>query len=133
MRIRYWSSDVCSSGVGFSAFCTVAANVATLGPVGQEVLDAFELGAKNRFFDRRLSVNTALFYYRYEGKQAGLSVYDGFVASYNSTKAGDARLYGIEAELELQASERRDFHVSGLLFDPGSPATDAITKIGKPH
>src|SRR3546814_4303102 len=43
---------------GFSAFDTLAANVATLGPVGQEVLDAFELGAKNRFFDRRLSVNT---------------------------------------------------------------------------
>src|SRR3546814_13947017 len=61
---------------GFSAFGTLAANVATLGPVGQEVLDAFELGAKNRFFDRRLSVNTALFYYQYEGKQAGLSVYE---------------------------------------------------------
>src|SRR3546814_13971228 len=66
---------------GFSAFGTLAANVATLGPVGQEVLDAFELGAKNRFFDRRLSVNTALFYYQYEGKQAGRSVYDGFVAT----------------------------------------------------
>src|SRR3546814_8672169 len=69
MRISDWSSDVCSSDL----FGTLAANVATLGPVSQEVLDAFELGAKNRFFDRRLSVNTALFYYQYEGKQAGLS------------------------------------------------------------
>src|SRR3546814_13130306 len=81
------------------------------------MLDAFELGSKNRFFDRRLSVNTALFYYQYEGKQAGLSVYDGFVASYNYTNVGEARLYGIETEIAFQPSERWDFRLSGSLID----------------
>src|SRR3546814_17706201 len=60
---------------GFSAFGTLAANVATLGPVGKEVLYAFDIGVKNRFFDRQLSVNTALFSYQFEVKQAGMEVY----------------------------------------------------------
>src|SRR3546814_11182175 len=88
------------------------------------MLDAFELGSKNRFFDRRLSVNTALFYYQYEGKQAGLSVYDGFVASYNYTNVGEARLYGIATEIAFQPSERWDFRLAGALID--TETTDCV-------
>src|SRR3546814_11065661 len=72
---------------GFSAFGTLAANVATPGPGGQEVLDAFELGAKTRVFDRRLSVNPALFYYLYDSQPAAPSRDSGFVAFFQHTKA----------------------------------------------
>src|SRR3546814_411354 len=73
------------------------------------------------------SVNTALFYYQYEGKQAGLSVYDGFVASYNYTNVGEARLYGIETEIAFQPSERWDFRLSGSLIDTEITDSDVIT------
>lgn len=42
---------------------------AQLKPVVQEELNAYEVGAKLTFFDRRLQLNTALFHYDYKNKQ----------------------------------------------------------------
>ena len=112
---------------GFSVANTLERNVDALGPVGQEVLDAFELGAKMRLFDRKLSINTALFYYQYDGKQAGLSTYDGFTAFFNYINVGEARLYGIETEISFQPTPRWDFRFSGALIDTKITDSDVET------
>jgi len=39
-----------------------------------ESLDAYELGAKRQWFDRKLTTNLSLFYYNYDGMQIPLSV-----------------------------------------------------------
>jgi len=41
---------------------------------GPETLDAFEIGGKRQWFDRKLTTNLALFYYDYKGMQIPLSV-----------------------------------------------------------
>src|SRR3546814_1887031 len=83
MRISDWSSD----GVLFRT-----------GPVGQEVLDSFEIGGKHELLDRTLRVGGAAFLYLYQGKQQSVA---GFDASTLSTlgqfiNSGDARMYGAE-------------------------------------
>jgi iron complex outermembrane receptor protein len=112
---------------GFSAANSLTANIAILGPVGQEVLDSFEFGAKHRFFDRRLSINTALFYYLYKGKQTGLTVWNGFTPSFNYINAGQARLYGIETEISFQPSASWDFRFSGSLIKTKITDSDVVT------
>src|SRR3546814_14115073 len=74
---------------------TLEANVATTGPVGQEVLDSFEIGGKHELLDRTLRVSGAAFLYLYQGKQQSVT---GFDASTLSTlgqfiNSGDARMY----------------------------------------
>src|SRR3546814_7660415 len=92
MRISDWSSDVCSSDLlwyasysrgaksgGFNATwnpTTLEANVATTGPVGQEVLDSFEIGGKHELLDRTLRVSGAAFLYLYQGKQQSVTGFD---------------------------------------------------------
>jgi iron complex outermembrane receptor protein len=39
-----------------------------------ETLDAYEIGAKRQWFDRKLTTNISLFYYNYDGMQIPLSV-----------------------------------------------------------
>ncbi|MGO4610745.1 TonB-dependent receptor, partial [Variovorax sp. 2RAF20] len=40
-----------------------------LGPYDDETVDAFEVGAKSEFLDRRLRLNAAAFYYDYQDLQ----------------------------------------------------------------
>jgi outer membrane receptor protein involved in Fe transport len=58
-----------------------------------ESLDAFEIGAKNDLFGRRVQANLAAFYYNYKDLQLGQRV-----AGTAITSNGDARVWGIEGE-----------------------------------
>jgi outer membrane receptor protein involved in Fe transport len=58
-----------------------------------ESLDAFEIGAKNNLFNRRVQANLAAFYYNYKDLQLGQRV-----AGTAITSNGDARVWGLEGE-----------------------------------
>jgi outer membrane receptor protein involved in Fe transport len=66
-----------SRGFKSGSFPIVAASTnAQYVPVVEEKLDAYELGGKTAFFDRRLNVDSAVFYYGYRNKQLYGVIYD---------------------------------------------------------
>ena len=58
-----------------------------------ESLDAFEIGAKNDLFGRKVQANFAAFYYNYKDLQLGQRV-----AGTAITSNGDAKVWGLEGE-----------------------------------
>jgi iron complex outermembrane receptor protein len=71
-------------------------------PYRDEKVDAFELGMKSVWFDRRLRANFSAFYYDYQDLQVYTLVLDGVRTIQSFTNASNAEIYG--AELELTAS-----------------------------
>jgi iron complex outermembrane recepter protein len=70
-------------------------------PVKPEQLDAYEVGLKSEFLDRRVRLNLAGFYYKYKAIQ---------VTSYQGPKqillnAAQAKIYGLDADFEIAATE----------------------------
>jgi outer membrane receptor protein involved in Fe transport len=51
-------------------------------PFDQERLTSYEVGTKNRFFDKRLQLNGALFYYDYAGYQEAVNIGQGPIPDY---------------------------------------------------
>lgn len=86
---------------------------ATAGFVDPETVDAFELGIKSQWFDRRLRFNAAAFYYRYKDKQETL--FDTGTATLSNA---DARVKGMEVELTAVP-------VQGLTLNAGLSLLDA--------
>jgi len=79
-----------------------------------ETVDAFEIGAKTQLFDRRVTFNTAAFYYTYKNQQF-ISV-DPATAAQNLINADKSRIYGAEIELNVRAHDMLDLHAGlGLL------------------
>ncbi|MCP3731413.1 TonB-dependent receptor [Sphingomonas sp. MG17] len=116
-----------AKSVSYSVFYssgTAASNALQTGPVGQEHIDAFEIGSKNRFLDRTLSLNLAGFYYIFDGKQELLAVAQttqtpsGPVTTTSTRflNVGQVEIYGAELEFNYKPSERWDFGVSGGLL-----------------
>jgi outer membrane receptor protein involved in Fe transport len=79
----------------------------TLAPYSPEKLDAYEAGLKTQFFDRRVTLNTAGFYYDYSNIQVSRFI-NGSPQVYNG---GAAQLYGLDTDLTTRITER--FSVSG--------------------
>lgn len=100
---------------GFNPNSSPAANSQAMGPVGQETLDAFELGAKWRFLNGRLTVNSAAFFYNFDGKQATLTQFNPSTSSTfsNYINVGTAQMYGAETEINFRPTQRWDFTLSG--------------------
>jgi len=99
---------------GFATSNTIATNAEIAGPSGEETLDALEVGAKNRFFDRKLSINSDVYFYNYEGKQEELITFDpstGLVA-YNYVNVGVVQAWGVETEIAYQPDEHWDFNLA---------------------
>jgi iron complex outermembrane receptor protein len=74
----------------------------TLAPYSPEKLDAYEAGLKTQFMDRRLTLNTAGFYYNYNNVQVSRFI-NGSPQVYNG---GAAKLYGLDADLTTRITER---------------------------
>ncbi len=78
-------------------------------PFNPEKLNSLEAGAKSDFFDRKLRLNTAVFYSKYKDLQLGLQLCPtapcGKIAN-----AGDATIKGVEIEAVLRP-------VAGLSID----------------
>ncbi|ATE66559.1 TonB-dependent receptor [Rhizorhabdus dicambivorans] len=120
----YGSYSRGAKSVGYSVFYvagSLAENAAKTGPVGQEHVNAFEIGSKNRLFDRTLSLNLAAFYYLFNGKQelltvAGNQAGGGIAVLTQFINVGRAEMYGAEVELDYKPNERWDFNFSGGLL-----------------
>lgn len=72
-----------------------------------EKLDAYEAGLKTQLFDRKLRLNFAAFYYKYQN----LQVLQLINAAATITNGARAELYGLDVDFETQLT--REFRVSG--------------------
>jgi iron complex outermembrane recepter protein len=117
---------------GFSPTNTLAQNMALVGPVGQETLDSYEIGAKNRFFGRKLGINTAAFYYDFRNKQEQIFLFSPATQTLlqNYLNAGDAEVYGIETEIDFRPSSRWNFNFNGSLLRGKITKSDKIVADG---
>jgi iron complex outermembrane receptor protein len=82
---------------GFDASATTNEGLRT--PFNPETVINYELGAKLTGFDRRISLNTAIFLADYTNLQRTAFDSNPSVNSYRTTNAGKARVKGIEAEV----------------------------------
>lgn len=69
-------------------------------PYGQQTLTSFEIGTKNQFFGRRLTLNAAAYYNKYTGYEvsANVNAGSGTAQPNNVTMQSPARMKGFEAE-----------------------------------
>jgi len=68
--------------------------------VDSETVDSFEIGAKTALMDRKLYLDGALFFYKYDNFQTIEQVGTTFIA----TNAGKAESYGLEAQVRYEPS-----------------------------
>ena len=73
-----------------------------LGPYRDETVNAYEMGAKSEFLDRRLRVNVSAFYYDYKDLQVYTVIQRNGLPVQLFTNASKARVYGGEAEVEAR-------------------------------
>jgi len=71
-----------------------------INPYDADTLDNYEIGWKTRWFDRKLTLNGAFYYETWNKLQYALAPV-GSVGVTNIYNAGDARVYGVEADFNL--------------------------------
>jgi iron complex outermembrane receptor protein len=81
-----------------------------IGPYRDETVDAYEVGAKTEWFDRKLTADLAAFYYDYQDLQVYTLVKRPPIDAQVFTNASAARIYG--AEFELSAHPVRGLDLS---------------------
>ena len=85
-----------------------------LGVAKAEEVTSYEAGAKTQFWDRRITLNVAGFYYTYKNQQF-INV-NPATAAQQLLNIPKSTLYGGEAELTVRASDRFTLHAGmGLL------------------
>jgi iron complex outermembrane receptor protein len=67
-------------------------------PIDEEISDAFEIGMKSQFWDRRIQVNTAIYQATYDGFQANNFILLNGTTITNLTNAGTVRTKGFEVD-----------------------------------
>ncbi|RZF59150.1 TonB-dependent receptor [Sphingomonas populi] len=93
-----------------------------------ERLDAYEVGLKTQFFDRKLTFNTSAFYYDFQNIQFQ-KVTNGTVFTINGPTA---KLYGLEAELVARVTPRLTLNANGGYLHtrigdfPGAPNVNRL-------
>ncbi len=100
-------------------------------PIDEELSDAFEIGLKSQFWDRRAQLNLAAFTVQYDGFQANNFVLLNNAVVSNLTNAGTVQSTGFEADFILAPIDGLTFRASAayadakvLEFNP-NPATNA--------
>ena len=101
-----WSDDnmlyfLFAQGTKPGGFNNATAIEAGVPSYDEEDVDSFEIGSKNVFDGGRLVANFAVFYNELEGYQLTQNVRsaDGVNTTSATVNAGDAEIYGLEAEL----------------------------------
>jgi len=106
---------------GYKAGGLNLSNINTLGAlavspvVGPETIDAYELGLKSAWFDRRLTANLALFWTEDDNYQTTQLNLVNNVSSL--TNAGKARSRGVEADLQAQPFDGLNLYASATYND----------------
>jgi len=108
-------------------------NAPQRGPVGSEKIKNYEIGFKSQFLDRRLTLNTALFYYKYKGIQALIGTIDPLTGASTSLyiNGGDPRTYGAELELNARVTDRLEVRLGGGYLDTKVIADPLFTADGR--
>lgn len=89
-----------------------------VNPYDADTLTNYEFGFKTSWFDRKLRLNGAVFYEKWNQLQFGLSPV-GSAGVTNIYNAGDARVYGAEMDFNLR--------LGGLTFSGSGTYIDAKT------
>lgn len=100
-----------SRGFKAGVFNTVSLNT---NPVEPEKIDAYELGLKSEWFDRRVRFNAAAYYYDYSNLQVTQYV-NGFYILNNAAKA---EIKGLDVELTARPWADLQLQLSGTFLDP---------------
>lgn len=79
-----------------------------------ETIDAFEVGLKSQWFDRKLTLNLAGYYYKYDNLQ--VPVVDPATNTQVSINAAKATISGLEAELSFRPDDRLTLNGSFATF-----------------
>ena len=88
-------------------------NLQLLPQYAPEAIDAYEVGLKTKFADRRATFNLAAFYYDYSGLQLTTNIPPATTVVRNA----DARVYGIEGEFTFQPIANIRLNASGSLLN----------------
>jgi len=96
---------------GFNAG-TIGAPPPSAVPFKAERLYATEVGIKSQYFDNRLRINGAAFYYDYKNYQS-----QALVGLASVTTNVDGRVYGIDAEMVAKPTDKLTVSLSGGLLD----------------
>jgi len=101
----------------FNGAAVLSAEFASIEPIEPESTDSFEAGVKSFWWDRRLMINGALFYTRYNDQQVfQLSTSRGALPTPELINANDSVTYGLELETRLHPWEWLEiFNAFGLL------------------
>ena len=89
----------------------VAGGTDNTGPIAPDRSNAFELGFKSKLFDRKLTLNAAIYRQVLENFQANSFVTQGVQTFVTLTNAGRVRAQGFEMDFSLRAIE--GFTLSG--------------------
>ena len=101
-------------GIGCPAATALPAASLTYQP---ETVRAYEAGVKTRFWDRRASLNVAVFHYDYRNLQLSNEVVVGGRPRYETTNAGAASIRGLEADGQVLATSADRFTYALTLLD----------------
>ncbi|RYD82383.1 MAG: TonB-dependent receptor [Verrucomicrobiaceae bacterium] len=119
---------------GFKSGGWNTARVANLrGPVGSEQIDNFELGFKGSLANGSVSLNAALFHYKYKGMQALIGANDPITGTTQTLyiNAGDPRAYGAEAELSARPIDNLELRMGAGWLDTKVRADPNFTADGR--
>jgi len=87
---------------GFNSTVAIEAGLPTFD---EEEVDSFEIGSKNVFAGGRVVANFAAFYNDVQGYQLTQNVQSGQNTTSATVNAGDADIYGLEAEIMAQLTD----------------------------
>ncbi len=93
-----------------------------------ETAEGGELGAKTQFFDRALTVNTALFYYVFEDLQ--VQNFDGTTVQFFTSNAGEVTTRGVDVTFNWQTPEPGLVFSGSLLYNDAE-FTDTFIGLGE--
>lgn len=94
-----------STGFQSGGFNNSADSVTGGASFDPQEVTAYEIGSKNQFFDRRLTVNVAAYYNDFESLLAQEFVDVGATTLAISTNAGEARAFGVELEADWRVDD----------------------------
>ena len=97
-----------------------------LQPFGSEKLYAYEVGLKTEFLNRLVQFNAAAFYYDYRDLQVFVFDLTGPIPVQRKVNAGNARVYGFEADTTIRPSRNFDLFASITLLDGKYEEFDAF-------